>query len=98
MPDVKNLHAIIEHAIKNLIRISNKRNDVDAGPIGDTLSRGRMLGYISDNEPNSGFNRGGNGVPEFEAVGGYLMKVGNGSIGIFDLHARRKARNAACTC
>jgi hypothetical protein len=37
-------------------------------------------------------------LPKSKAFGSYLMKVGNGSIGIFDLHARRKARKAACTC
>jgi hypothetical protein len=98
VPDVKNSHAIIQHSVKDLVWISNERNDVDHGSIGNTLCRRRMLGYVPDNNANSGFKRGGYSVAEPKAVGGYVMKVGNGSIGIFDLHARRKARNAACTC
>ena len=98
MPDVKNSDAILQHTVKKLVRISNKRNDVDAGSIGDRLGRPRMLGNVPYNNANSGFNRGAYDIPESKAVGGYLMKVGDGSIGVFDLHARRKARNAACTC
>ena len=71
---------------------------MDAGSIGDRLCPSWMRGNVPDNKANSSFNRGGYHIPESKAVGGYFMKVGDGPIGVFDLHAPRKARNAACTC
>jgi hypothetical protein len=64
VPDMKNCHPVIQHAVKNLVRISNERNDVDPGPIGDRLCRRRMLGNVCDNGANSRFNRGGYDVPK----------------------------------
>jgi hypothetical protein len=98
MPDVENSHPIIENPIKDLVGVAHQRQHMNARAFADALGDLRVFPYLRDDGPDSRLDRGGDGIPEGHAVGRKFMKIGNGAVGIFDLHARRKARKAASTC
>jgi hypothetical protein len=98
MPNVKNSYPIFEHPVKNLVGISNERNDVHAFPFDDPLCGFGVLGDAGDNPADACFERDGDRVTENEAVAGSFAQVGYRTVRILDLHARRNVRKAASTC
>jgi hypothetical protein len=98
MPNVHNLYPIIENAVKNFEGILDERHHVEAGPLFDLGRAERVSADAIDDGPDAGFKSARNPVAECAAaVGGNLAKIGDGAVGVLNLHARRNVRNAAST-
>ncbi len=98
MANVEYPHSIIEQSIKYFVRVTNERDDMNAGTFGNALRSFRALGDARNNTKDTRFHSRGYGFAECKTVSGYLAEVGRGAIGVFDLHARRNVRNAASIC
>lgn len=75
-----------------------RADDMDAGSPFNPRCYLRMLGNMSDNLADASFDRRCHGLAVWLAGGGYLEEIGQYSVGVFDLHARRKVANAVSTC
>jgi hypothetical protein len=96
--NVLNSHSIFENAIENFERIAHKRRNVQTGPLFDLRRDPRFPTNMLYDCTNTSFKRRGDSIAECAAaIGGYFAKIGDCAIGVFNLHARRKVRNAAST-
>lgn len=93
-------YPIDENAVENLVRIPDQRKHTHSGPLSDLRRSVGMSSNVGNDILNALFELSRNQLSEGRAaVGGSFSKIGDGAVGVFNLHVRRnEAKAASISC